>query len=183
ISIVSRGLAAGYTLKLPVEDRHLHTRSQFLADLAVMLGGYSAEEIVFKEITTGAGDDLRRASQLARKLVTSFGMSEKVGPVVYGEKEELVFLGKELGVERNYSEKVAALIDKEVERLIKDAHEQARSVLAEKRALLEEIAHRLIAKETIEREEFDELVAGKVPPKREAGLAPIPDLDPAAAMD
>ncbi|MBI3305059.1 ATP-dependent zinc metalloprotease FtsH [Candidatus Parcubacteria bacterium] len=183
ISIVSRGLAAGYTLKLPVEDRHLHTRSQFLADLAVMLGGYSAEEIVFKEITTGAGDDLRRASQLARKLVTSFGMSEKVGPVVYGEKEELVFLGKELGVERNYSEKVAALIDKEVERLIRDAHEKARSILSEKRALLEEIARRLIAKETIEREEFDALVAGKVPPKREAGLAPIPDLGPAAALD
>lgn len=173
ISIVSRGLAAGYTLKLPTEDRHLHTRTQFLADLTVMLGGYATEEIVFHEITTGAADDLRRASQLARKLVTNFGMSEKIGPVVYGEKTELVFLGKELGVERNYSEEVAALIDKEIAQLIRDAHANARTILTDKRDLLETIAKRLIEQETIERGEFEELIAGQVPPKRDNGPAPI----------
>lgn len=173
ISIVSRGMVAGYTLKLPTEDRHLHTRAQFLADLAMMLGGYSAEQIVFNEITTGAGDDLRRASQLARKLITSFGMSERMGPVVYGEKEELVFLGKELGVERNYSERVATRIDEEVERFITEAHDKARAILTDKRELLETIARRLVEKETIEREEFEELVKGHVPPKRDEGLAPV----------
>ncbi len=176
ISIVSRGLAAGYTLKLPTEDRHLHTRTQFLADLTVMLGGYAAEEIVFHEITTGAADDLRRASQLARRLVMNFGMSEKVGPVVYGEKTELVFLGKELGVERNYSEEVAALIDKEIAQLIGDAHANARAILTDKRDLLGTIAKRLVEQETIERREFEELIAGQVPPKRDNGLAPAAEL-------
>ncbi|MBI2624560.1 hypothetical protein HYW67_03635 [Candidatus Parcubacteria bacterium] len=175
ISIVSRGMAAGYTLKLPTEDRHLHTRAQFLADLAVMLGGYSAEEIVFNEITTGAADDLRRASQLARRLVTNFGMSERIGPVVYGEKEELVFLGKELGVERNYSEEVAALIDKEVEKLIRDAHSKARTIIADKRNLLDAIAKQLKVHETIERNEFEKIIAGQVPPKRNQELAQVED--------
>ena len=158
ISIVSRGRAAGYTLKLPTEDRHLYSRSHFLDELAVSLGGYVAEQLVFNEVTTGASDDLRKASDLARNLVTRFGMSEKVGPVVWSEKEELVFLGREIAQERNFSEETARMIDAEVSALIKQAQVRAKEVLSQRREKLDEIATILIEKETIEREEFNQLV-------------------------
>ena len=158
ISIVARGRAAGYTLKLPTHERRLKTKSEFLSDLAAMLGGYTAEKLVFKEITTGAANDLEKASALARKLVKEYGMSDKLGPVAFGEKEELVFLGKELGEQRNYSEKVAAQIDAEVSRFIKDAESTAKKILKRKRKLLDKIAKTLIKKETIEREEFEKLI-------------------------
>ncbi|HBA52402.1 TPA: cell division protein FtsH, partial [Candidatus Azambacteria bacterium] len=103
ISIVARGRAAGYTLKLPVEDRRLYSRSKFLADMAVALGGYVSEKIVFDELTTGASDDLQRASDLARRLVTQYGMSEKLGPITFGDRQELIFLGREIAQEKNYS--------------------------------------------------------------------------------
>ena len=166
VSIVARGLAAGYTLKSPKEEKKIKTKSEFLAEMATLLGGYCAEQIKFGEITTGAANDLEIASQLARKLVKEYGMSA-LGPVVFGEKEELVFLGREFGEYKNYSEKVAALIDKEVEKFIKNAQETARKILTKKRALLEKIAQRLIEKETIEKEEFEELISSKKtkPPK------------------
>jgi cell division protease FtsH len=158
ISIIARGRAAGYTLKLPDKEKHLQTKSEFLSELATFLGGYSAEKIVFGEITTGASNDLEKASELARKLVKEYGMSEKLGPIAFGEKEELVFLGKEIGEQRNYSEKVAAVIDEEVSRLIKNAQEKAQAVLKKKRRLLDKIAKTLAEKETIEREEYEKLV-------------------------
>ena len=158
ISIVSRGKAAGYTLKLPTEDRHLYSRSHFLDELASALGGYAAEKLIFNEITTGASDDLKKATDLARSLVTRFGMSEKIGPVSWGEREELVFLGRELSTERNYSEETASLIDREVKRLVDEGHKQARDILARRRAKLEEIAKILIEKETIEKETFEKLM-------------------------
>lgn len=158
VSIVSRGRAAGYTLKLPLEDRHLLSKSHFLDELAVSLGGYAAEEIVFGDLTTGAGDDLKKAAALARDLVTRFGMSEKFGPVVFGEKEEMVFLGKEIGTEKSYSEETASQIDKEIARFIDSAHKKAREILTGRRKKLDQIAGVLIAKETIERDEFAELV-------------------------
>jgi ATP-dependent Zn protease/intein/homing endonuclease len=159
ISIIARGLAAGYTLKMPVEERKIKTKSEFLAELATLLGGYCAEKIKFKEITTGAGNDLEKASLLARKLVKEYGMSS-LGPISFGEKEELVFLGREFGGQRNYSEEVAAKIDKEVERFVNDAQETAEKILNKKRKLLEKIAKTLIEKETIEKEEFEELIKG-----------------------
>lgn len=158
ISIVSRGRAAGYTLKLPIEDRHLYSRSHFLAELAVSLGGYVSEQVVFDELTTGASDDLRKATDLARSLVTRFGMSEKIGPMTLGEKEELVFLGRELTTERNYSEDTARLIDREVKKLIDGGHKTAKEILTRRRKKLDEIAKVLIEKETIEKEEFEKLV-------------------------
>lgn len=158
VSIVSRGRAAGYTLKLPIEDRHLYTRSHFLIELAVAMGGYTAEELIFGELTTGASDDLKKATDLARSLVTRFGMSEKIGPIALGEKEELIFLGRELSTERNYSEQTARLIDTEVKRFLDDAHKQAKEILTKRREKLDEIAGVLIEKETIEREEFEKLV-------------------------
>lgn len=158
VSIVSRGRAAGYTLKLPSEDRHLHARARFLDEIAVMLGGYATEKIVFKDITTGASNDLREASDLARRLVTQYGMSERIGPITYGKSHELMFLGKEIASERNYSESVAAEIDAEVKRLIMNALKIARGIIQQKRSLLDKIAKRLMEVETLEREDFEALV-------------------------
>ena len=160
ISIIARGMAAGYTLKMPTEERKMKTKSEFLAEMATLLGGYCAEKIKFREITTGAANDLERASELARKLVKEYGMSS-LGPISFGEREELAFLGREFETGRNYSEKVATQIDKEVAKFIKDAETQAKKILAQKKNLLEKIAQTLIEKETIEREEFEKLIGKK----------------------
>ena len=157
VSIIARGMAAGYTLKMPTEDRRMKTKTEFLTELATLLGGYTAEKLKFGDITTGASNDLEKASELARKLVKEYGMSP-LGPISFGEKEELVFLGKEFGEQRNYSEEVAAKIDKEVEKFIKNAQKTAQRVLNQKRGILEKIAKTLIEKETIEREEFERLI-------------------------
>lgn len=143
---------------MPTKDRYLKSRSEFLAELAALLGGFVAEKLVFGEITTGASNDLEKASELARKLVKEYGMSEKLGPIAFGEKEELVFLGKEIGEQRNYSEKVASEIDEEVSRFIKNAQNSARNILKKKRKVLNKIAGTLAEKETIEREEFEKLI-------------------------
>ncbi|MBI3274253.1 MAG: ATP-dependent zinc metalloprotease FtsH [Candidatus Colwellbacteria bacterium] len=166
VTVVSRGRAAGYTLKLPTEDRHLYSRSHFLDELASAVGGYAAEKLVFDEITTGASDDLRKATDIARSLVTRFGMSEKFGPMVLGEREEMIFLGREIATERNYSEETARLIDSEVKGLIDEAYGRAQNVLKERREKLDEIANILIEKETIEKDEFEKLV-GKPPAKND----------------
>jgi len=160
ISIIARGMAAGYTLKMPTEERKMKTKSEFLAEMATLLGGYCAEKIKFGEITTGATNDLERASELARKLVKEYGMSS-LGPISFGEREELAFLGKEFETGRNYSEKVATQIDKEVAKFIKNAETQAKKILTQKKNLLEKIAKTLIEKETIEKKEFEELMGKK----------------------
>ena len=133
VSIISRGMALGYTMPLPEEDRHLFSRSKFTSDLAGLLGGRAAEELFIGDITTGAGNDLERATKLARKMVTEYGMSEKLGPLTFGHREELVFLGREISEQRNYSEQVAESIDEEVRRLVETAHQTARSILTEHR--------------------------------------------------
>jgi len=161
ISIVARGLAAGYTLKMPTEEKKIKAKTEFLAELATLLGGYCAEKVKFGEMTTGATNDLEQASRLARKLVKEFGMSS-LGPVSFGEREELRFLG-EISEQRNYSEKVAAKIDKEVEKFVRDAENQAKKILMKKRSLLEKIAKTLIEKETIEKEEFEEIIGKRIP--------------------
>lgn len=167
ISIIARGMAAGYTIKMPKEERRIIAKSEFLAEMATLLGGYCAERLKFGEITTGAANDLERASQLARKLVKVYGMSP-LGPISFGEKEELVFLGKEISEQRNYSEKVAGQIDKEVEKFIKEAESRAKSILTKKKNLMEKIAKTLIEKETIEREEFENLIKSGKKPKFKA---------------
>jgi cell division protease FtsH len=158
ISIISRGMAGGYTLKLPEEDRRLKTRAQFLNDLAMMLGGFVSEKITFGDVTTGASNDLKEATALARKLVTKYGMSEKLGPVTFGNTEEMIFLGREMTTERNYSEEIARQIDAEVSKLIHDAYDTAIKVLSVNKKALQKIAETLIEKETIEKEEFQELL-------------------------
>lgn len=157
VSIISRGRAAGYTLKVPLQDKYLYSKLEFLDNLAAYLGGYSAEEEVFKDVTTGAANDLREATRLARKLVTEYGMSEFLGPQTFGEREELVFLGRESPEVRDYSEETALKIDKEVSCLIKKAHHQALKIIREKREYLEKIVKLLLEKETIEKEKFEAL--------------------------
>lgn len=157
VSIVSRGFAGGYTMKLPVEEQRLRTRTQFLNDLAIMMGGYASEKQTFNEISTGASNDLKEASELARKLVTKYGMSS-LGPITFGKTEELIFLGREIATEKNYSEKIAAKIDEEVQKILKRAYDTAVRVLAENKAALRKIAETLIEKETLEQEEFYALI-------------------------
>ncbi len=154
VTIIARGLAGGYTLSLPDEDRHYISRAKFLDDLAFALGGRVAEEIVFGDVTTGASSDLQRVTEIARDMVTRYGMSEKMGPMVYGQRHEMVFLGRDLGEQRDYSDAVAHEIDKEVQQLVNSAYARARDVLTRNRSILEAIAQRLIEVETIEEEEF-----------------------------
>jgi len=161
ISIISRGQAAGYTLKLPTEDKHLHSKTEFTEELAVLLAGFEAEKMIFGEITTGASNDLEKATDLAHRLVTRYGMSEKLGPRTFGETEDLIFLGKEITTEKNYSEKTSAEIDKEVSTFISQASQTAQKILSQKSALLQKITEELLKKETLEKEEFEALIAKK----------------------
>ncbi len=157
VSVISRGQAAGYTLNVPQEDKRLYSRAYFLDELAVLLGGYVSEKIHFADVTTGASNDLERATDTARKLVTRYGMSA-LGPRTFGRKEELIFLGKEINEEKNYSEATATKIDQEVSKFISDAYKTAEKIITEKKDTLKKIAETLLEKETIEQEEFNELI-------------------------
>lgn len=162
VSIIARGMAAGYTLALPSEDRTLMPRKKLLAELIGLLGGRGAEEIVFDDITSGASNDIERVTQLARTMVTRLGMSSNMGPMVYGQKEELIFLGREISEQRDYSESVAEQIDAEVRQLVSNAYDEARRILREYRQELDAVANRLLEVETINREEFESIFP---PPK------------------
>ncbi len=157
ISIVSRGMALGYTKQLPIEDRYLISRSQIMDMLAHMLGGRTAEELIFNEITTGASDDIKRATGLARKMVTDFGMSDKLGPRTFGDKQELVFLGREISEQKDYGDQLADSIDEEVNRVIREAQERAKRILTENKSKLVSLAQKLIEKETLEGAELDKV--------------------------
>jgi len=172
ISIVARGMAGGFTRFLPEEDRHLYTQSQFRGMLAATLGGLLAEELVFGERSTGPQDDLERATRIARQMVTQWGMSEKLGPRTFGRKEELIFLGREISEQRNYSEKVAEEIDEEVRLIIDEAYNKARQVLTESRAKLDQIVRYLLTEETVEGEALAALLA--TPVEQESLPAPAP---------
>ena len=156
ISIIGRGMAAGYTLKVSKEEKMLRTKKEFEAELAILLGGYCSEKMIFGDMTTGASDDLNKASVIARNIVKKYGMS-KLGPIVFGDRESQMFLDGETE-SKNYSDEVAVQIDREVERIIIEAEKEAERILQENKSVLEKIAKRLIEKETIEREEFEELI-------------------------
>jgi cell division protease FtsH len=162
VSIISRGRAAGYTLKMPTEDRTMRRLSEYKEDIAVMLGGYAAEQEFFGEITTGASNDMKQATRLARSMVTQWGMSEKLGPRTYGVQEEMIFLGREIHENRDYSENKALVIDDEIDQLIKEGLQTARSIIKNHRDAMERIATKLLEKETLEREAFLEAVG--IPP-------------------
>ena len=164
VSIISRGRAAGYTLKLPSEDRHLKTRAEFLDEIAALLGGFVAELEIFSDVTTGASNDLKVATNLARKLVTEYGMSDKLGPRTFGGHDEMIFLGREITEQRDYSEKIAQEIDNKVSTIIENARVAALHIIRDKRVYLDRIVEVLLKKETIEQEEFDSLF-DSTPPK------------------
>jgi cell division protease FtsH len=163
VTILSRGRAAGYTMKLPLDDKKMHTRSSFLDEIAALLGGYTAEKLVFSELTTGASNDLKVATGMARRLVTAYGMSDALGPVSLGEQHENVFLGRELAEHRNYSEDVARQIDDEVRRIMREAETRAHQALTANRAYLDKVAEALLKHETLEQDEFNKLVADILP--------------------
>jgi cell division protease FtsH len=160
VTIIPRGRAGGYTLFLPDEDRHYMSVSQFEAQLVVALGGRLAEEIIFGvgEITTGASSDITTVTRIARSMVTRYGMSSKLGPIAFGEKDELIFLGREISEQRNYGDEVARAIDQEVHRIVSEAYERARHILTTNRPVLNDMASSLIENETLDGERLRELL-------------------------
>jgi cell division protease FtsH len=159
ISIISRGMSLGVTWSLPIEDKKLKSKAELEDEIAMLLGGRAAEKIIFKDFTTGASNDMENATKIAREMVTRYGMSEKLGNRVYGRKNELVFLGKELGEhDKDYSEEVAAIIDSEVSRIISDGYKLAEKTIISNKAKLDKIANKLLESETIEAEEFKTLM-------------------------
>ena len=157
VSIVARGMMGGYTRVVPDEDRLFKTKAQFEDDLAVFMAGHVAERMVFEEQSTGAANDIERATGVARRMVTEFGMSEKLGPLAFGKKDELVFLGREISEQRNYSDEVAYAIDREISRLVEAAHGRAKEIIESNADKLEAIAHLLIREETIEGDQLEML--------------------------
>ena len=172
VTIVARGMMGGFTMALPEEERTLVSRRKLLADLAFALGGRAAEELVFNDITSGASNDLERVTKMARAMVTRLGMSESLGPMVYGQKEELIFLGREISEQRDYSESIAEKIDIEVRDIVQQAYARARSLLVEYRQQLDQVAQRLIEVETIDRADFESMFGAPVAPKN--GGTPTP---------
>ncbi|MDO8640814.1 MAG: ATP-dependent zinc metalloprotease FtsH [Nitrosarchaeum sp.] len=163
VSIISRGLAGGYTLKLPSEDKHLRSKGEFESELAVLLGGYSAEQIIYKDVTTGASNDLEKASAMAREMITRYGMSDKLGPVVLGDQNQEVFLGRDMGHIKNYSDEIAYEIDLEVRDFINKGLKKAQEIIKKNIDKLNLISKVLIEKEVLEQDEFYSLLGMKSP--------------------
>jgi cell division protease FtsH len=163
ISVVGRGQALGYTISMPQEDKFLTTRAELLDTMAMTLGGRAAEEIVFGEITTGASNDLEKITATAKQMVMRFGMSERLGPRVFGHDHGQPFLGREFSSEPDYSDELAREIDDEIRRIVEGAHQRAKEILTEHREALEQISLLLVKRETIEKAEFEALLEGKAP--------------------
>jgi cell division protease FtsH len=161
ISVISRGQALGYTISLPTEDKFLTTRAELSDTMAMSLGGRAAEEICFGEVTTGASNDLEKVTATAKQMVMRFGMSERLGPRVFGHDHGQPFLGREFSSEPDYSDEIAREIDDEIRRIVEDAHQTARQVLEDHREELDMTSEILLKRETIEREQFIELLDGK----------------------
>jgi cell division protease FtsH len=150
ITIIPRGLRGGYTRFLPPEDRYYMTRSHFIDAVTAALGGHAAETVVYGEMSTGGGDDIERATKIVSKMVKECGMSERLGPVAFGRKQQMVFLGRDIGEQKDYSEHVGEMIDDEIRRLIDEAYARATSILLEHRGLLDSLARELIRKESLD---------------------------------
>lgn len=165
VSIISRGMAAGYTLALPQEDRLLMAKKKMFADMVGLLGGRAAEELVFDDITSGASNDIERVSKMARAMVTRMGMSENLGPMVYGQKEEMIFLGREISEQRDYSENVAEKIDQEVRNIVSEAYQKAKQTLIDYRDNLDAVATKLLEVETLSKDEFEKIFPSPTPKK------------------
>jgi cell division protease FtsH len=178
VSIISRGMALGYTMGLPVEDRYLQSKTEFEDKIAGMLAGNVAERLIFGDITTGSSNDIEKATGLARRMVTEFGMSERLGPLTFGKREEMIFLGRDLGEQRNYSDDIARQIDEEVRLIIDQAYQVATEVLTTHKDRLMQLAEALVAKETIDGDEFEAMFADLPDLRKERGGSPTPKLSP-----
>jgi cell division protease FtsH len=178
VSIISRGQALGYTISLPTEDKFLTSRAELTDTMAMTLGGRAAEEIVFSEITTGASNDLEKVTETAKQMVMRFGMSERLGPRVFGHDRSLPFLGREFSAEPDYSDEIAREIDDEIRRVVEDAHQTAKDILNDRRTQLDKISKILLERETINSEQFVALLDGKpeneVFPEEEEEAKPEP---------
>jgi len=174
VSIISRGMALGYTMGLPTEDRYLQSKSEFEDKIAGMLGGNAAEKLIFGDTTTGSSNDIEKATNVARRMVTEFGMSDKLGPLAFGKRDELVFLGREIGEQRNYSDDVAKQIDEEVRAIIDRCYAKSMDVLVRYKDRLVQLAERLVAEETIEQEEFEKMFADIPDLKADTHITPQP---------
>ncbi len=161
VSIIPRGMALGVTLQLPTADRYSYDREHLLNNIAILLGGRAAEEIALQHMTTGAGNDIERATQLARKMVTEWGMSSKLGPLAYGKKEEQIFLGREIAQHRDYSEHTAIEIDEEVKRIVSENYERAKKLISDRKETLDRLTKALLEKETLDGSEIDAIVNGQ----------------------
>ena len=164
VTIIPRGRALGVTMQLPEDEKHTYPRNFLYNNLAIFMGGRVAEEICLGQMTTGAGNDIERATEMARKMVCEWGMSEKMGPLTYGTKEEQVFLGKDFSQQKNFSDQTAKLIDQEVKALVMSGYEKAREIITEHRDSLEKMALALLDRETLNASEVKEIIEGKVPP-------------------
>src|SRR5919201_3540411 len=174
VSIISRGMALGYTMGLPQEDRYLQSKSEFEDKIAGMLGGNASEKLIFGDTTTGSSNDIEKATTLARRMVTEFGMSEKLGPLAFGKRDELVFLGREIGEQRNYSDDVAKMIDEEVRAIIDRCYSKAMDVLVRYKDRLVQLAERLVAEETIEQDVFESMFSDIPDPRKDTLITPVP---------
>jgi cell division protease FtsH len=161
ISNIPRGMALGVTQQLPIDDRHNYSREYLLDEIAILLGGRLAEEITRGDITTGAGNDLERATELARRMVCEWGMSDALGPLTFGKKEEQIFLGREIAQHQDYSEDTAIRIDQEIKRIVMDNFAKAKSLLEHNRDTLLKIADELLIRESLDAEQVKALAAGK----------------------
>jgi cell division protease FtsH len=173
ITILPRGLALGYTMQLPTDDKYLVSRSEMMDTITGFLGGRVAEEMVFNEVTTGAHNDLERASDIARRMVTEYGMSDRLGPLTLGRRHGNPFLGRDLMEDRNYSEEVAKAIDEEVRMIMDDCYSRARKILEDNRPTMDRIVEVIRERETIEREEFETLMSGAVPVQPREAAPPV----------
>ncbi len=158
VTIIPRGMALGVTQQLPLDDRYTYSRDYLMTRLAMMFGGRVAEELIFGHMTTGAGDDIEKATDLARKMVCEWGMSKELGPMTFGQREEQVFLGRDIALHKDYSEHTAIEIDREVRRVIDEAYQKARSLLSEHLQLLHAVAQRLLEKEVLDGSEVEAMV-------------------------
>jgi cell division protease FtsH len=165
VTIIPRGRALGLTMHLPKEEKHLHSKSYWLNQITILFGGHMAEQIMIKDVTTGASNDIERATDIARKMVCEWGMSEKMGPLAFGKRSEQIFLGREISQHRDFSESTAEMIDQEIKKIIRECQEKAKKLILENQEKFEKIAKYLIERETLNTEEIDLIMKGdELPP-------------------
>jgi cell division protease FtsH len=164
VTIIPRGRALGVTQQLPIDEKHNYQKEYLLNEIAIMMGGRVAEEVVFGEITTGAGNDIERATELARKMVCEWGMSERMGPLTFGKREEMIFLGREIAQHQDYSEQTAVEIDREVKQIVMTNYEKAKVLIKERIAILHALAKALLEEEVLDASQIDAIVNGTVAP-------------------